>query len=301
MYGDWVLSYPGTTFEFGPLDQVVKVQRWQFAGETYRTDDTVLPRQDGVAFGKDFVEAGELAIEILIDFSSYPHPASERAAMAWAARTEFKQVWRADRVRQTPAAVAELTIGGEILIEGRPRRVVWNDDAQNVGTVKGTAYFVPAGTGVLDVSGDRGGWHEQTVGLVPPQVGGLKAPLKAPLTTSVESTRARPFTVDGDVPAWPIVTVKGPLGAGGQVELTSRWRMPLNRALGPFDTAVIDTRPGHRGMTLNRRPVNLLTAGAVQLADASLVPGPHELALRGTSLEGTASASVRWRTTRESI
>ncbi|QIK64144.1 hypothetical protein G7068_13755 [Leucobacter viscericola] len=300
MYGDWQLIYEGTDLRFGTREHNVEFVKLTVSGDVYRTDDSQLPRQDGTAFGQDFIESGQLAIAVKIDFTTYPAGPDECARLAWAARQAFERGWRADPVRRTPGAVCELVMGGEQAIEGRPRGVSWNDDHQGVGLITGSALFVPAGTGVFDMS-DGGGWHTQTVGLVPPQTGGLKAPLKAPLSTSVESSRARPFTVAGDVPAWPIITVKGPLGSGAQVELTSRWRMPLNRSLGAFDVVEIDTRPGHRGMTLNGRAANVLTSGAVQLADAAMAPGPQELALRGTSLEGTATASVRWRTTKESI
>lgn len=294
MYDDWVLTSAGDSYAFGPKNRAVQVAGFAFAGDGYRTDDTANPRADGTAFGQDFVESGEIAIQLVINYTDSPLPAADRARLAWAERMAFTHAWRADNVRERPGAMSELIVGGEFMIEGRSRRVTWNDDAQNVGLIKGTALFVPAGTGMYDVRGGSGGWNTHTIGLMPPQHGGLKAPLKAPLTTSFESSRARSFVVGGSDPVWPIVTIRGPLMTEAQFELTGGWRMPLNRALGEFDVAVIDTRPGHRSMTLNGRAANVLRDDGVMLTDASIAPGPQEISLRGRSLEGTATATIEW-------
>lgn len=294
MYGDWSLTSQGRAYRFGTPSHPVEVVDWAFAGDGYRTDDTSNPRADGLAFGQDFIDPGELSIQLQIDFTTYPAGVVECARRAWSARTEFSQAWRADGVRGRPGELSELIVGGEFMIEGRSRRVVWDDSAQNVGFIRGQAYFSPAGTGLYDVSGAGGGWNAHTIGLMPPQHGGIRAPIKAPVTTAYESSRARSFEVGGIDPVWPIVTIKGPLMTGAQLELTGGWRMPLNRALGAFDVARIDTRPGHRSMTLNGRPANLLRDDAVMLSDASIAPGMQEIALRGRSLEGTATASIEW-------
>ncbi|MHA3724316.1 hypothetical protein ACXR2T_10595 [Leucobacter sp. HY1910] len=299
MYGDWQLTYPGTNYRFGTRDHTVRLVKWAFEADGYRTDDVDNPRRDQATTGLDFVEAGQLVIDVLIDFTAWPASIEECARLAWEARTEFARVWRADPVRTVSGAVAELIMGGEQGIEGRPRGVSWSDDYAGVGRITGKARFKPAGTGVFAVGGTNDGWHEQTVGLMPPQTVGIVAPLVAPISTALETTRRQAFEVGGVVPTYPIVSVRGPL-TGGEVELAGGWRMALARTLRTSEVAVIDTRPGHEGMTINGVPTNLLTAGSVQLPDAVMAPGMQEISLRGTSLEGTATATVRWRDMKES-
>lgn len=296
MYGDWVLRYDGTEYRFGPPQHQVELRSWAFAADSYRVDDAVLPRADGVAFGRDYVEAGELRIELKIDLTTLPLPAEDRARMAWAVRADLARAWRADSLRQQPRAVAELVMGGEQMIEGRPRRISFDDKHQGRGLIFASATFVPVSTAAyaVDGSGDAP-WFEQSVGLVPAAIGGLLAPLSAPLSTAISSTRARPFTVGGSEQVWPILIVTGPLQSGAQIELVNRWALKLNRTVAYDETVVIDTRPGRRLMTVNGRPTNVLAPSGARMSQAFIEPGLNEIALRGSSVEGTAQVTARWR------
>lgn len=298
MHGDWILTYPDTQYRFGPPEHPVQLVGWEIATDSYRVDDTAIPRADGTWFGQDQVEAGEIKIIVKIDFTTAPYPAEECARRAWAIRSELARVWRADVVRQTPGLLAQLTMGDEMR-EGRPRRAKFDDDHQGVGLIFAELSFIPASTTAyaVDENGEAP-WREQTVGLVPAQIGGLLAPLRAPLTTAAASSRARPFVVGGAAPAWPTITVKGPLQAGASVELTGRWSLPLARSLAFNEVAEIVTEPGRVSMTLNGRPAVVLAPSA-DIDVAFMNPGPQEIALRGRSVEGTASLTIRWRETRE--
>ncbi|KKI18708.1 MULTISPECIES: hypothetical protein [unclassified Leucobacter] len=301
MYGDWILTYPGTAYRFGPPQWPVQFVGVEVSTDSYRVDDTAVPRGDGQLFGQDFVEPGEIKISVKIDFTTAPYPVEECARLAWEARTELARVWRADAVRQTPGLLAELTMGGVQMVEGRPRRAKFDDDHQGVGLIFAELYFVPADPTAYTVDADGNStWHEQTVDLVPPISGGLVAPLVAPLSTMYDSDRSRPFVVGGTAPAWPIIRVKGPINAGAQVDLVSRWTVRLTRALAYDETAEIDCRPGRQASRLNGQGRNVL-APDTDFSRLSMTPGPQELTLRGTSMEGTASVTVRWRETRGAI
>lgn len=296
MFGDWILRYAGTEYRFGPKSRPVGVVGWAFAANSYRVDDASRPRADGISFGRDYVEAGELRLELIIDYSGRPEPAAMRARMAWETRHELELAWRADTLRQRPRAVAELVLGSEEMIEGRPRRISFDDSAQNVGLVRATATFLPSSTAIYTV--DEGGvapWFEQAVNLVPAQIGGITSPLVAPISTAASSSRARPFTVGGAAPVWPIVTVNGPIQAGAQFELVGGWSLTLNRALAYDDEVSVDTRPDRQIMTYNGRPANVLAPSSSRITAAAISPGLNEIALRGVSIEGTASAKIRWR------
>lgn len=295
MYRNWSISIGGNRHEFGP----VEVTTWDIGGREYRSDDTDLPRADGRYFGQDFATPGDVTIELIIRAS--PGTREERFAEVMDIRSEFTRVWNGDDIRYTPGEVAELEIAGRAIVEGRPRHVDWDDSRATFGIIRGTALFVRDFDQSFAVSGSGGDWGEVTVGLVPAQLGGLIAPLVAPLSTAIESTRARPFTVGGEDDVWPIISVQGPLQSGSSVELTHEWSLHLNRALAYDEVATIDTRPGRRSMDINGRTMNLISPTGDRLTNLSIHPGVHEVALRGTSVEGTATVTLRWRETRKVI
>lgn len=234
---NWAISYEGATHEFGD----VEVTSWNIGGNVFRTDDTDRPRTDGRYFGQDFITPGDVEIDVIIRA-----PGSSRQSrfdMAWAIRNRFDLVWSGGSTRMTPGKVTELTIAGRAVVTGRPRHIDWDDTKATFGIIRGRALFV-RGDNTSYSPGDMD--QSVTVGLVPPQVGGLIAPLIEPLSTTRESTRARPFTVLGDAPVWPIISVHGPLNVGASVELTGGWKVKLNTALRYDQVAVIDTRPGHQ-------------------------------------------------------
>lgn len=287
------LVYPGTDFEFGPVD----VESVEIGGVSYRVDDTPLPRRDGIAFGRDFADPGDIVLTVSVSGESQVWGDEEIRHDVYRKATVFSEAWDARVLREQPRLIAELVSGELGMFEGRPRGVQWDYANYAVGFLRGRARFVRASTAVYAVDPDTGEspWHEQAVGLVPAQLGGLVAPLVAPLTTARASTRARPFTVGGDADVWPVITVTGPLQSGGQVELVNRWSLRLNQALAYDDVVVIDTRPGRRLMTVNGRPGNVLAPSGARLSQAFMPPGLQEIALRGASVEGTASATIRWR------
>lgn len=297
-YCDWAITIDDVRHPFG----AVEVSSWVIGGREYRTDDTSRPRTDGRYFGQDFADPGDIEINLLIRAKGADRQAKFENAMA--IRGEFTDIWNGDTVRFVPGKVAELEIAGRAIVEGRPRYIDWDDNLATFGIIKGHALFVrnfdEAFT--LDSSGSGGTvWEEVTVGLVPAQIGGLIAPLVAPLTTAASSTRARPFTVGGESAVWPIISVQGPIQSGARVELTHGWAIQLNRGLAYDEVAVLDTRPGKRSMSVNGQPTNLLSPAGDRLSQVSIDPGVHEVSLRGASLEGTATVTLKWREVKKVI
>lgn len=291
-YCDWAITIGGDRHVFGE----VEVVSWDIGGREYRTDDTDRPRTDGRWFGQDFATPGDVEIELII--RAHGATRQERFDNAMALRAEFTRVWNGDKIRFTPGAVASLEIAGRSIVEGRPRHVDWDDTRATFGIIRGSALFVRD----LDQAYEPGDIMESiTVGLIPLQQGGLIAPLIAPLTTARSSTRARPFEVTSNEDVWPIITVSGPLQSGGKVELTNGWSLHLNRSLAYDQKAVFDTRPGKRTMKLNGKSMNLLAPSGARLSQLSIKPGIQEIALRGTSLEGTATVRVQWRNVKKVI
>lgn len=282
---EWSLTIGDTRHVFGK----VEVTSWSIGGREYRTDDTDRPRSDGIFFGQDFANPGDVEIDLIIRAEGTGRQTRFEEAME--IRREFNRFWNGDEIRLVPGATSDLEIAGIAIVEGRPRHVDWDDSRATFGIIRGKALFVRG----FDHSFEPGAsWNEIEVGHIPVQQGGLVAPLIAPLSTTRVSSRARPFTVDSDEPVWPIITIKGPI-SNAKVELTHGWTIHLNRSLAYDDVVVIDSRPGRRTMTLNGLPRNVLSPAGARLSQLSISPGIQEVALRGTTLEGTASVKVRWR------
>ena len=296
-YCDWSITIGDVSHPFGQ----VEVSSWVIGGREYRTDDTSRPRTDGRYFGQDFADPGDIEINLIIRAKGTDRQTKFDNAMSL--REEFTSVWNGDTIRFTPGSVAELHIAGRVVVEGRPRHVDWDDSLATFGIIKGNALFVRNFDQAFGYDETTGGsqWEEVTVGLVPAQIGGLVAPLVAPLTTAASSTRARPFIVDSDSDVWPIIVIQGPIQTGASVELTHGWTAQLNTGLAFDEVATIDTRPGNRTMDVNGKSTNLLSPVGNRISQLSIPPGQQEVALRGSSLEGTATVTIKWRNVRKVI
>lgn len=291
-YCDWIISIGDNHHKFGE----VEVTSWNIGGREYRTDDTDRPRADGRWFGQDFATPGDVEIELIIRAKGATR--QERFENAMAIRQDFQRVWDMDSIRFVNGAVAELEIAGVAVVEGRPRHVDWDDTRATFGIIRGTALFVRSSDEAYEPGAMS---HSITVGLVPPSVGGIIAPLVAPISTTRASSRSQSFEVGGESNVWPIITVSGPIQSGASVELINGWRLVLNRALAYDQKATFDTRPTHRSMNLNGKTMNLLNPAGARLSQMSIAPGVQSIALRGNSVEGTASVRVEWRETKKVI
>lgn len=296
MTDPWKITYDGTGHEFG----AVFVEQVQVGSIVYRVDDSAAPRMDGIYFGQDFADPGDIEITVAVEAAGVIDTAARRALVAAQVAT-FTKAWDAAEARSKPGALVELHAGELGIFEGRPRGLEWDRTDYASGFLRGRARFIRDSLVSYPPESEGGGWHSATLQLVPSQVGGLKAPLKAPLRTSAESTRAAPLEVGGDAEAWPVLDLAGPIQSDAQLLVHGRWRLYLNRPLNQFQTAQIDTRPGRRATYLNGVPVQLLDPRSSLLAECSLLPGSNTLSLRGSSIEGTASVTARWRNTRGAI
>lgn len=293
----WSLKYEGADYAFSH----VAVTSVQFDGRAYRVDDAPLPRADGVAFGQDFTDPGDVTLELLLTFQTVRNLDMQREMLREAAYA-FLGAWDAPALRQSPGAVGELIIPTIGMLEGRPRRAEWDWSTYGLGYLIGRATFVRSSLNMylLDEDGEAP-WHSARLNLVPAQLGGIRSPLRSPLRTATESSRSAPINVLGGTESWPVIDLQGPIQTGAQIEVVNRWRLYLNRGLAWNQSARIDTRPGRAGTYINDSPVQILDPRSSMLSDCSLLPGPNIAALRGVSIEGTASVSFGWRNTRGAI
>ncbi|BCJ41680.1 hypothetical protein GCM10010168_53220 [Actinoplanes ianthinogenes] len=284
---EWRLSYSGVDQSFGPADApIFHLSAPEISEPEFRTDDTDRPRQDGIAFGVDFTGSRTITFDLGV--------LADTEAQARALLAGLANAWRARAVRSGRGSMAELRVqhaGRERVIYGRPRRFAVSEEEIGEGFVAVAADFVTADDvfyGPADESG--------SVALVPAPSGGLITPLTTPLTTTAKSDRSTVISVGGELSAWPVITVYGPITTP-VIEVVGRWRMTLSASIAAGDSVTVDTRPWAR--TILRAGggslAGALTRDSVRLARAALAPGSYEIALRGIDATGTASMRLAWR------
>ncbi len=296
MYGDWILRYPGTEYRFGPPSYPVQLVEWEQDADGVDVEDVRPVGADGLWMGRDTIEPGAVTVHVKIDFTTAPYPVEECARLALAARSELARVWRGDAVRTQSGEVAELVMGGGLVIEGRPRRPRFDDADQNVGLVFAELPFIPSMTGayLLDEHGES--WREAEVQIVPPQPrSGWQFPLVFPVQNLEPAVRGTWFSVGGDTNTSCVVEIHGPIQAGAEVEIAGGWRVRTNRDLAYDEVAMVDARPGRTLLSVNGVPFNFLAPSSSLLSELTLSHGPHQLSFRGVSPQGTAIVRVRWR------
>lgn len=133
-----------------------------------------------------------------------------------------------------------------------------------------------------------------TLSVVPASVGGLEAPLVAPLST-VRSSAPRAGLVDaaGDAPAPVVVTFQGPItdpwvrGPG--------WEVGLSGHIAYDQTVTVDALAATATLSPGGASVGGRLTRRTRLRDAVLRPGQQELTFGGSDQTGTATVTITWR------
>jgi len=282
MPNDWLLSYPGEALTFGTIaSRFVFTEAPDLGPTEIHSEDAARPRADGVIFGADFHGGRTITFELAVDGKD---ETDGRTLLG-----RLGKAWRADKIRQSPGAVAMLTSGGGRVTFGRPRRFASNDEYLPQGLAHVVADFACA----EDVW--YGGEQSVNVALQPPPGGGLIAPLASPLATTATSDRSTVIRIGGEVSTWPVFEIQGPI-VNPIVEIVGLLKMEFRTSLAFDQKLVVDTRPWVRSILRNGASVaGSLTRTSTRLSKAAIPPGSYELVLRGTSDSGTASVTTRWR------
>jgi hypothetical protein len=286
---EWQLTHPGGQLTWGyPWGQLVNLTAPDLGDPEIRADDSPRPRGDGQMFGVDYRGGRTVIFEI--------GTVARDEATARDLAEQVTVAWRADLVRSTPGAVAELGVryaGRHRMTYGRPRRCVAIDELAPQGHIALVASFA-----TVDDLWYGAAVHSETFGLAPPLGGGLTGALAAPLTTTGSSDRSRVITVGGKLPAWPTVTIHGPI-TNPVVEVIGLWRLELLTTLAYDRSVVIDTRPWSRAVLLDNGGslAGALSRRSPRLTEAVLPPGQWEVVLSGTDESGTAQATLAWQDT----
>ena len=290
--GEWRLSYPGTEYVFGtPATPAWHRTTPDFGDTDIRSADVDRPRQDGRAFGIDYRGGRTITFDLGIRSRSSAEVREEAQIL--------QRVWRADPIRQTPGAVAELRVhydGRERLVYGRPRRLAmdFSDVAVNqfVGATADFAcvddlWYSPETQGVA-------------FGIVPSLGGGLMAPLASPLSTTQTSDRSQGFRVVSEMPVWPVVRLDGPI-SNAVITIGPEIRLEVRLDLIHDEFVIIDTQPWARTALRNGTANVAGSIRGTRLAKASLTTGAYDVGLKGSDPTGTASVRVDWRAVHSSL
>lgn len=286
----WRMQYdaadaaPGADLLFGTYETQLwftKMPVLDAAEGTY--SDRPTPRGDGGRVGKD--TKGTRVVTFEIEMSTRNEDEG-RALLDLAGAA-----WDAEAVRGVNGAVASLTSHTGRTAFGRPRKWTVNDERLHLGRATIGAEFL-----TLDDLW-YGAEQVETVRLAPNLVGGLVAPLTAPLLTTADSNRQQPFLVGGRKPSYPVITIRGPI-INPVLELVGVWRYGFTGVTLAYDeTITLDLRPFARTILRNRRTTVPLDAQSSPVLDAAMPPGTRELVLRGVAPSGTPYARLSWRDT----
>lgn len=284
MTDHWSLRYGDVEMEFTDDSGIFLRSYPELSAPDGATDDIDMPRDDGLLMGIDTIGGQTLGMSFGVQGAT-----ADEAQARWGA---LRTLWRADVVRSTPGAVAELRSDRGRSAFGRPRRLVPSSVllTDTPPTVNLEADF----RAVNDLW--YGSEQSTQVPLVPAPGGGLVAPLAAPLSTTASSSRATSFEVGGEVPTDGVFTVSGGQITNPVIEVVGVVSFQFDLSLAYDQTLVVDTRPWARSIRRNGGSVRgALARGSSRLSSAKIPPGEHQLVLRGSSLTGTPNVSLSWR------
>ena len=250
------------------------------------TVDTQNPLNDGVMVGRDFLGARTWAFTVTSNVDD--------VNLARAVLAPLGAVWRDKRVRLTPGAVVPLSYRlGDVWrrVYGRPGR--WADMKADLRTMQG-AGAVACDFRVTDPRHYAEDESSVELTIIPKSVGGLIAPLVAPLRTRAQGGQ-RAGLVDnrGDADTPLKVTFYGPC-RDPKVVAAAGWEVGLVGSLAYDEQVTVDALE----KTVTRQdgtPVPGMLTRATQLTKAVLPVGQSDLTFTCIDDTGTAKAVLSWR------
>lgn len=279
--GQWELN--GVVFGEGTN---IPAQPVSIGSADISTKDAIRPRVDGSLAGRDTFAGRSMTFDLGVIGTRRDDDLEA-----------LENAWRNDATRQTPGAVTALRYMRRNRVRtvfGRPRRF-----AVDVGGRKAQFYRATAQFDLMDSMYYSDKENSNTVTIVPPQSGGLIAPLKAPLTTVRRSSSPGSIFVDGSLPAWLRIVIHGPI-IRPKVDIVGKWAIEFKDLDLKYDEWVeINPTPGG-GYIRKNGAINLggaLTPDSPYLSKMIVPPGNQEIVLRGTDQTGTSYMQVFWRDT----
>ena len=262
-------------------------------GIRWRVQDQPNPVGDNILVGRDFMDPQPIKLGVF-----FRGDTAEETAQAAA---EFANAWAAARDRKPgEESVLEIGVHGRtVRAYGRPRDLDIDDTEIFARKhADGTAVFDRV-DGLFYGDPETGGGGQVTLSITPPQSAGIKSPMRSPIVTlkggirqgivnnpGLRATKDVTITIHG--------TVNRPVVAG------AGWEIELGTNLAYDRSVVIDAR----AKTVTRDDGVRLAGKLTRKSrlDQVVVPaGASEFSFRGTSPDGSATATIRWGSAHTSL
>ncbi|WP_327297779.1 MULTISPECIES: phage distal tail protein [unclassified Streptomyces] len=258
-----------------------------------RTQDVDLATDDGAFPGVDYFKPREVTLEVGIRTPDDPSAAVDDLAVLNAAIAM-------PSIRRDAGDLAVLRVrwpgrGGIRRLYGRARRL-------ETATMSQAKFgWIPL---TLSFTATDPVWHdepEQQLSLplsIASTTLGFKAPLKAPITTGVVDPQLRSGWVAnaGDSPAWPTLTIKGPV-SNPVIHLAGSTRrdIELNLTVRTGEVLQIETRPGTRWVLLDGANASNALTRSSRLDLFRIPPGACEISWSASDYTNASRLTVAWR------
>jgi len=259
----------------------------------WRVQDQPNPVGDNILVGRDFGDPQPITLGLFFNGQT-----AEEVAQAAA---EFANAWAAARDRK-PGEESVLEIG----VHGRTVRAYGRPRDLDIDDTEIFARLHADGTAVFDRTDmlfygdpDTGGGGEVTLSITPPQSAGIKSPMRSPIVTLKGGIRQGIVNNPGLRPTRDVTieihgTVNRPIVAG------AGWEIELSTNLAYDRSVVIDAR----AKTVTRDD-GVSLAGKLtrksRLDHIEVPAGASEFTFRGTSPDGSATATIRWGSAHTSL
>lgn len=288
------MQYELDGFQFGGNPATVAtnyiVEKVDFADTVLVNQDTPLPLEDGVIFGRDYKQGRTITFTMNII----------TRGSAQAALDSLASAWDNPDVRQKANAVSVLR---------------WNRSGRTSRVYGRARKFAPI-TGRIDQ-----GWipvlcdfrtvdhlyysdtlMSDSISLVPPASGGWVMPFTFPVTPGGIGANQGAIQIGGTKPAWIVCTINGPI-TNPIVTAANQWTFQLMTTIRTGEFITVSSLPwaryARRNGTTSVR--SNFTQESVRLNEMKLPPGGQELSLSGIDPTGTSSLLVQWREARTSF
>lgn len=289
------MQYELDGFQFGGNPNEIEtnylVERVDFEEPDMSSQDTDLPLEDGIIFGRDYKRGRTISftLNIVTHGESAAQPLDDLAT-----------AWDGGTVRHTPGASSILRWnrhGRWSRVYGRPRRFKPVTGMVDAGLVPVLCDFKASDH--LYYSDEE---FSNTISIVPPPSGGWVMPFSFPVTPGGVGVQQGEINIGGSKPAWMVCIINGPI-VNPVVEAANNWKFKILTTLNAGEFMTVNPRPWSRYVRKNGivNSRGAFTQDSVRLTGMKLAPGLHEMILSGTDPTGTASLTTLWREARTSF
>ncbi|KOX10147.1 hypothetical protein [Nocardiopsis sp. NRRL B-16309] len=268
--------------------QAVAVDDFDLGDVGARLGDVDVAGGEGVVPGYDYHGGRTLSLTVFTDQAD--------AATAQAAWRSLESLWRQHDLRYTPRTVVPLRIRvadrDTVRVYGRPRKFSPTGlRGLPDGAVGAIATFDAMHTNYLSDEEST-----VTLSLVTTGDGGITWPIASwPITWAAGGERQDAAYNAGDMDAWPLITISGPI-TNPQVALVgTNISIRLVDTIADGQSVTLDPRPWSRSITRSDGASLAGKARGSRLEDLRLPPGQTVIHFSGTDLTGTSSCTVRHR------